>query len=74
MHAFFSIFLYYLRDFGNDLVNSFELCWAYMSYKLKGGLYDLNKKMKPLHVRTKYPVILNKHSYLPCICMSMDFV
>jgi hypothetical protein len=48
VHAFFSIFLYYLRDFGNDLVNSFELCRAYMSFKLKGGLYDLNKKMKLL--------------------------
>jgi hypothetical protein len=48
VHAFFSTFLYYLRDFGNDLVNSFELCRAYMSFKLKGGLYDLNKKMKLL--------------------------
>jgi hypothetical protein len=68
VHVFFSTFLYYLRDFENDLVNSFELCRAYMSYKLKGGLYDF-KKMKPLHVRTKYPVILNKHSYLSCVYM-----
>jgi hypothetical protein len=46
LHACFSTFLYYLREFGYDLLNSFELCRAYKFYKFKGGRYDLKKAKK----------------------------
>ena len=56
LHACFSTFLYYLREFGYDLSNSFELYRAYKFYKFKGGWYDLKKAGKPLHVQSNYPV------------------